>query len=68
MDSEAFCGIADECVPAAPAEGSGPDESCEGSTLVFCNAGRIERIDCIELGFEGCRVDGDLGCVPGLAP
>jgi hypothetical protein len=68
VDGVAFCGLAAECVPAAPAEGSGPDELCEGSTLVFCNAGRVERIDCVALGFQGCDLAGGQGCVPGLLP
>jgi hypothetical protein len=62
-----FCGLASECVPGANPPGThGTAERCEGTELVLCNAGRIERVDCTELGFTGCDVDTDsaFGCVP----
>jgi hypothetical protein len=63
-----FCGLASECLPAhVPGrEQRGSPESCEGDTLVFCNAGRIERISCTDLGFEGCEPRYRT-CVPAFA-
>jgi hypothetical protein len=66
-----FCGLASECLPADLFD-YGPDISqdgdpvpfCDGTSIVFCNAGRMERIDCTELGFTGCDVDIGLGCIP----
>ena len=63
-----FCGLASDCVPAsngAPSESAPP--SCDGNELVFCNAGRFERIDCTTLGFSGCghpESPSQFGCVP----
>ena len=42
--------------------------SCEGNTVVMCNAGRIDRVDCLSLGFTGCAVNkskSQYGCIPG---
>ena len=60
-----FCGIASECQPAGTLSMSsgGIRETCDGDTIVFCNAGRIERISCKDLGFDGCR---DRWCVPSI--
>jgi len=60
----AFCGLASECLPAhlPGADQAGSPTICEGSTVVFCNAGRIERIDCLTLGFDGCA-ETAAGCV-----
>jgi hypothetical protein len=64
-----FCGLASECAP--PAEGpslTAPIGQCEGSRVVICNAGRIDKIDCTTLGFTGCEFnleEGKSGCVPG---
>lgn len=55
-----FCGLANECAP-----GSGTRPSCEGNTLVLCNAGRVERIDCTSLGFTGCLASAGA-CVPSV--
>ena len=64
---QSFCGLASECTPAL--RGLVPQAaSCEGNNVVFCNAGRIERIDCTTLGFTGCDVDKSkhtYGCTPG---
>jgi hypothetical protein len=64
-----FCGLASECVPGnLPPGRSGTPNSCDGTQVVLCNAGRIDRVDCRALGFEGCEVDrsqGKYGCVPG---
>jgi hypothetical protein len=66
----AFCGLADECIPDDNygKEGATPT-SCDGSVLTFCNAGRLEQLDCRDLGFEGCEIDtaiGHYGCTPVL--
>ena len=68
-DGSFFCGLASECVPAdnyaAPASVA---TTCTGTTLSFCNAGRLEHLDCTELGFTGCEIDRTLdhyGCTPG---
>ena len=29
-------------------------DTCEGSTLVYCDDGYVERTDCTTLGFAGC--------------
>jgi hypothetical protein len=40
--------------------------TCEGDQIVICNAGRVDRIDCKALGFDGC--DPDVGlCYPSPA-
>lgn len=49
-----FCGTASECDPLSF------QPACEGVQRVFCNAGKIERIDCTDLGFSGC---GDRSCI-----
>jgi hypothetical protein len=54
------CGLAAECDM-----GSTYEATCEGDELVLCNAGRIDRIDCKAVGFDGC--DPDVGlCFPSL--
>jgi hypothetical protein len=63
-----FCGLAADCVPAgngAASESHPP--SCDGTTLTFCSAGRLEHINCLSLGFTGCDVEraGHYGCIPG---
>lgn len=71
FEGNAFCGLDSECLPAGlnsldndlPQQGI-PEPACEGSTIVFCNAGRLERVDCIDLGFTGCDVEVGIGCVP----
>jgi hypothetical protein len=56
--TSAYCGLATECVPGASA-------TCEGTNVVFCNAGRIEKIDCAALGFTGCTDAFHGTCAPG---
>jgi hypothetical protein len=52
------CGLAAECDVDTTYEAT-----CEGDEIVLCNAGRIDRIDCKAVGFEGC--DPDVGlCYP----
>jgi hypothetical protein len=67
-----FCGLASECLPAnlqgsldrdVP-QGGIPEPACDGALVVFCNAGRLERIDCTALGFTGCDIEAGYGCVP----
>jgi len=43
--------------------------SCDGATLTFCSAGRLEHVDCLALGFTGCEIDRSnsrYGCIPGF--
>ena len=62
-----FCGLASECIPGNVPPGThGTEEQCDGTEVVFCNAGRVERADCTELGFTGCNLDTDFGCTPGI--
>jgi hypothetical protein len=68
LDGSFFCGLAAECVPADNYLAAQP-QTCEGTVLSFCNAGRLEHLDCAALGFTGCEVDskiGHYGCTPGL--
>jgi len=44
-----FCGLASECAPGAASK-----PTCEGNSLVVCNAGKIAKVDCTSLGFPGC--------------
>ncbi|HEU4405393.1 MAG TPA: hypothetical protein VFS43_08905 [Polyangiaceae bacterium] len=48
-----FCGVASECDPF-----SDRMLRCEGDALVFCNGGRLERLDCKTLGFAACGDNG----------
>ena len=67
VDGHAFCGLAAECVPGTPGGATPGSNRCEGDTVVLCNAGRVDRVDCRALGFSGCAVDaskGQLGCLP----
>lgn len=68
-DGSFFCGLAAECVPADNYASAQP-ASCDGNQLSFCNAGRLETIDCLALGFSGCEVASSMnryGCTPGVA-
>jgi hypothetical protein len=68
LDGSFFCGLAAECVPADNYASAQP-ASCDGNQLTFCNAGRLETIDCLALGFSGCEVDSSMnryGCTPGV--
>lgn len=59
-----FCGLGGECYPSESMFGT---VTCEGNTVVFCNAGRLQRIDCTSLGFSGCEWapnKGHRGCIP----
>lgn len=59
--SHAYCGIGDECVPNLLGS---LDTHCEGSSVVFCNGGRAEKVDCKALGFKDCDPATAL-CIPG---
>jgi len=68
-DGAFFCGLAADCLPAASYSASA-SASCQGTILSFCNAGRLEHLDCAELGFSGCEIDRKVdhyGCTPGMA-
>jgi hypothetical protein len=43
-----FCGLANECDPSTY------EYTCDGSEVVFCDAGRLTRIDCVDFGFSEC--------------
>jgi hypothetical protein len=51
-----FCGLDSECDPATHVK------SCEGTVTVMCNAGRLTRVDCTDLGFRACSSNARLGC------
>jgi hypothetical protein len=63
-----FCGLAAECDPAND-RGPSTAASCNGTSLEFCNAGRLEHVDCLSLGFTGCDLSekGHFGCIPGIS-
>ncbi|HRI62821.1 MAG TPA: hypothetical protein PK156_01240 [Polyangium sp.] len=42
-----YCGLDSECNVDDPV-------TCEGNMLVFCNVGKIQKVDCTSLGFEVC--------------
>jgi hypothetical protein len=68
-DGVHFCGLAAECVPGNLPNYDQPGTllGCEGNAVTFCNAGRIDRIDCRELGFERCDPGNeDGGCGPSI--
>lgn len=51
-----YCGLASECNADTPI-------TCDGDSIVVCNAGKIQKVDCKSLGFETCDLD-VLGCAP----
>ncbi len=62
-----FCGLGSECLPGEVPHGVGSAISCEGTEVVFCEAGLVRRLDCTTLGFTGCTFEpGDRqgGCTP----
>lgn len=54
----AFCGVASACDPTQTNISTSAQESCDGGDVVFCNAGRIERFACSDLGFKTCQTVG----------
>jgi len=69
-DGSFFCGLAAECVPANNySAADSTAATCDGTTLSFCNAGRLEHLDCTAFGFTGCDLDRSVnhyGCTPAL--
>lgn len=60
-----MCRLATDCSPPS-VDAPTYKTNCDGDVLQFCNAGRIERVDCKSLGFAGCDVDPAVaryGCV-----
>lgn len=56
-DDIVFCGLASECEPQSF------EATCDGASLVFCNAGRLDSVDCAPLGFDdGCTTDPYTRC------
>lgn len=54
-----FCGVAGECNPIEH------QKTCSGSSVVYCNAGKLVTVDCVGLGFtKGCASSAKMGCVP----
>jgi hypothetical protein len=55
------CGVAAECAP-----GDVQEPTCmDATTMAVCNAGRVETVDCTELGFTGCETWGSTAfCGP----
>lgn len=47
--TQSYCGLGSECKPGDPAQAT-----CDGDSVVVCNGGRIDRVDCKALGFTGC--------------
>jgi hypothetical protein len=63
-----FCGLGSECLPGElpGMDQRGTAETCDDGAVVFCNAGRLERVACTDLGFKACDASA-RGCVPGPA-
>jgi len=55
----AHCSLADEC------RSFDFTDTCSGTVLIMCNAGRVVEVDCATLGFEGCH-DRLASCVPNV--
>lgn len=52
----AFCGAASECDPRTFAK------TCNGTSVVFCDAGKLATVDCVALGFSSCAPSAMAGC------
>jgi hypothetical protein len=60
-NATAYCGTATECSPKSA--WTKVAATCEGTSVVFCNGGKVQKLDCTTLGFTGC----DKGvCRPGF--
>jgi hypothetical protein len=57
----AYCGSAAECTPRSPWDKVAA--TCDGTSVVMCNGGKIEKLDCKSLGFTGCA---NGLCTPGF--
>lgn len=45
----------DICVPAgSQCSTTGDKDSCQGSSIVYCDDGYVTKSDCKALGFKGC--------------
>jgi hypothetical protein len=53
------CGLSADCMY------SDGGTRCEGTKLLFCNAGVLQAVDCAELGFSGCDAKRGI-CTPGF--
>ncbi|AKT42562.1 hypothetical protein [Chondromyces crocatus] len=58
--SGTFCGLDAACEPGEKVAGG-----CDGDSVLICNAGRVDRIDCKALGFSTCDAQFGL-CVPSV--
>ncbi|MFO0664432.1 MAG: hypothetical protein U0174_10800 [Polyangiaceae bacterium] len=59
------CGLGSACIIGGRKDEGGA--TCEGTSLVVCNGGRIDKVDCVALGFTGCANVGYMGgaaCTP----
>lgn len=64
--STPHCGLGAACEPGSFLRPTQSPTTCEGTSLVVCNAGRIDRVDCRALGFTSCAevASGVARCVP----
>ncbi len=49
VEMRAYCGLANECDPFTTVV-----EFCSGDDVPVCNAGRLDRVSCFDLGFTRC--------------
>lgn len=59
--SMAYCGTAAECSPKSP--WNKVAATCDATSVVMCNGGKISKLDCTTLGFTGCNAG---LCTPGF--
>ena len=57
-DGAFFCGLASECDPQTFGK------QCDGATVVFCDAGKLVRVDCTSLGLASCDATSTSMCSP----
>jgi hypothetical protein len=57
----AYCGTAAECTPRS--SWSKVAATCEGTSVVVCNGGKVDKVDCTTLGFTACSSG---VCTPGF--
>jgi hypothetical protein len=48
-----YCGVAAECTPRSAWDKV--TAACDGTSVVLCNGGKIGKVDCVSLGFTGCK-------------
>lgn len=51
-----FCGAASECDPRTYTK------TCDGKQVVFCNAGKVTKIDCASMGYSACSANAQFAC------